>query len=183
MSDFRTVLVRDSVIGDITSDLDFAVRSGASQTTYQRFPATSASNSSLIFSVQVPSENVVIGRDVLLTSGLSFTMTAGNAAGLGNPGVVPSGSTCFNYGTTDALQAFPLASLMTTATAQINNTSVSVNLQDILPSLLRMNNSRELYRFNSTTPSLPDQAYAQYAQALLAHNNPLAGYSNTSGSN
>lgn len=180
MSDFRTVLVRDSVIGDITSDLDFAVRSGASQTTYQRFPATSASNSSLIFSVQVPSENVVIGRDVLLTSGLSFTMTAGNAAGAGNPGAVPVGASAFNYGVSDALQAFPLASLMTTATAQINNTSVSVNLQDILPSLLRMNNSRELYRFNSTTPSLPDQAYARYAQALLSNNNPLAGYSNAS---
>jgi hypothetical protein len=180
MSDFRTVLVRDSVIGDITSDLDFAVRSGASQTTYQRFPSTSASNSSLIFSVQVPSENVVIGRDVLLTSGITFTMTAGNAAGTGNPGAVPSGTACFNYGVSDALQAFPLASLMTTATAQINNTSVSVNLQDILPSLLRMNNSRELYRFNSTTPSLPDQAYARYAQALAASNNPLAGYSNAS---
>jgi hypothetical protein len=180
MSDFRTVLVRDSVIGDITSDLDFAVRSGASQTTYQRFPATSASNSSLIFSVQVPSENVVIGRDVLLTSGLTFKMTAGNAAGAGNPGAVPVGTACFNYGVSDALQAFPLASLMTTATAQINNTTVSVNLQDILPQLLRMNNSRELYRFNSSTPSLPDQAYASYAQGLGANNNPLAGYSNAS---
>lgn len=180
MSDFRTVLVRDSVIGDITSDLDFAVRSGASQTTYQRFPATSASNSSLIFSVQVPSENVVIGRDVLLTSGITFTMKAGNAAGAGNPGAVPVGGVVFDYGNTDALQAFPLASLMTTATAQINNTSVSVNLQDVLPSLLRMNNSRELYRFNSTTPSLPDQAYGRYAQGLTANNNPLAGYSNAS---
>jgi hypothetical protein len=180
MSDFRTVLVRDSVIGDITSDLDFAVRSGASQTTYQRFPATSASNSSLIFSVQVPSENVVIGRDVLLTSGITFTMEAGNAAGAGNPGAVAVGATVFDYGYTDALQAFPLASLMTTATAQINNTSVSVNLQDVLPSLLRMNNSRELYRFNSTTPSLPDQAYGRYAQGLGANNNPLAGYSNAS---
>ena len=180
MSDFRTVLVRDSVIGDITSDLDFAVRSGASQTTYQRFPATSASNSSLIFSVQVPSENVVIGRDVLLTSGITFTMKAGNAAGAGNPGAVPIGSDVFDYGNTDALQAFPLASLMTTATAQINNTSVSINLQDVLPSLLRMNNSRELYRFNSTTPSLPDQAYGRYAQGLTANNNPLAGYSNAS---
>jgi hypothetical protein len=55
------------------------------------------------------------------------------------------------------------ASLMTTATAQINNTAVSVNLQDILPSLLRMNNSRELYSFNSQpllcptkhTPGMP----------------------------
>lgn len=180
MSDIRTVLVRDSVIGDITSDMDFAVRSGASQCTYQRFPATSASNSSLIFSVQVPSENVVIGRDVLLTTGLSFTMTAGNAAGLGNPGAVPTNSYAFDYGSTDALQAFPLASLMTTAQAQINNTSVSINLQDVLPSLLRMNNSRELYRFNSTTPSLPDQAYARYADGVGANNNGLAGYSNAS---
>jgi len=171
MSDFKTVLVRDSVIGDITSDLDFAVKSGASQTTFQRFAATSASNSSLIYSIQVPSENVVIGRDILITSGLSFTLTATG---------VPEGVLAFNYGSTDALQAFPLASLMTTATAQINNTAVSVNLQDILPSLLRMNNSRELYRFNSTTPSLPDQAYARYANAVGTNNNPLAGYANAS---
>ena len=171
MSDFKTVLVRDSVIGDITSDLDFAVKSGASQTTFQRFAATSASNSSLIYSIQVPSENVVIGRDILITSGLSFTLTAA---------AVPIGTLAFNYGSTDALQAFPLASLMTTATAQINNTAVSVNLQDILPSLLRMNNSRELYRFNSTTPSLPDQAYARYANAVGTNNNPLAGYANAS---
>lgn len=171
MSDFKTVLVRDSVIGDITSDLDFAVKSGASQTTFQRFPATSASNSSLIFSIQVPSENVVIGRDILLTSGLSFTLTATN---------VPAGAFALNYGGTDALQAFPLSSLMTTATAQINNTAVSVNLQDILPSLLRLNNSRELYRFNGASPSLPDQAYARFADAVGTNNNPLAGYGNAS---
>ena len=171
MSDFKTVLVRDSVIGDITSDLDFAVKSGASQTTFQRFPATSASNSSLIYSIQVPSENVVIGRDILITSGISMTLNAAS---------VPVGALALNYGATDAFQAFPLASLMTTATAQINNTAVSVNLQDILPSLLRMNNSRELYRFNSTTPSLPDQAYARYADGVGGNNNPLAGYANAS---
>ena len=171
MSDFKTVLVRDSVIGDITSDLDLAVKSCASQTTYQRFPSTSASNSSLIFSVQVPSENVVIGRDVLLTSGISFTLTATG---------VPNGDLVLNYGSDTALQAFPLASLMTTATAQINNTAVSVNLQDVLPQLLRLNNSRELYRFNSTTPSLPDQAYARYSDGVGANNNGLAGYSNAS---
>ncbi len=113
-------------------------------------------------------------------------MTAGNAAGSGvppgppNPGYVPAGTSCFDYGITDALQAFPLASLMTTAQAQINNTAVSINLQDVLPSLLRMNNSRELYRFNSTTPSLPDQAYARYADGVGANNNGLAGYSNAS---
>jgi hypothetical protein len=171
MSDFKTVLVRDSTIGDITSDIDFAVKSGASQTTYQRFPSTSSSNSALIFNVQVPSENVVIGRDILISTGLTLTLTATG---------VPNGDYALNYGNQDALQAFPLNSLLTTATVQINNTTVSINLQDVLPSLLRMNNSRELYRYNSMTPSLPDQAYGVYADANLANNNPLAGYANAS---
>lgn len=177
MSDFKTVLVKDSVIGDITSDIDFAVKSGASQTTYQRFPSTSSSNSALIFSVQVPSENVVIGRDIYINTGISFTLQIGSGATGGN---VPIGDLAFDYGVTDALQAFPLNSLLTTATAQINNTTVSMNTQDVLPSLLRLNNSRELYRYNSTTPSLPDQAYGEYSDAVGTNNNPLAGYGNAS---
>jgi len=178
MSDFKTVLVKDSVIGDITSDIDFAVRSGASQTTYQRFPSTSSSNSALIFNVQVPSENVVLGRDVLINCGLSFTLNLGSLTVAANQ--VPIGLSAFDYGLTDALQAFPLNSLFTTATAQINNTTVTLNTQDVLPSLLRMNNSRELYRYNSMTPSLPDQAYGEFSDGVNASNNPLASYSTAS---
>ena len=176
MSDFKTVLVKDSVIGDITSDLDFAVKSGASQTTFQRFPSTSASNSALIFNIQVPSENVVIDRAVLLTSGLTFTLNIGNTVAT----QVPLNGVAFNYGLTDALQAFPLNSLFTTATAQINNTTVTMNTQDVLPALLRMNDSRELYRYNSMTPSFPDCAYGAYADGVGADNNPLAGYNDAS---
>jgi hypothetical protein len=171
MSDFKTVLVKDSVIGDITSDIDFAVKSGASQCTYQRFPSTSSSNSSLIFNVQVPSENVVIGRDVLVTTGITFSVTVPVVA----PGAIP-----FSIGTGLSLQAFPFNELLTTATVQINNTTCSINMQDVLPSIMRMNDSRELYRWNSTTPSLPDQAYGVYADAIGAGNNPLAGYANAS---
>jgi hypothetical protein len=172
MSDlFKTVLVKDSIIGDITSDMDYAVQSGASQTTYQPFPATSASNSALIFNVQVPSENVVLGRDILISTGITFTLTATG---------VPATDPAIDLGNTDSLQAFPFNSLLNTATAQINNTTVSINTQDVLPSILRMNNSRELYRYNSMTPSLPDQAYAQYADAVGTNNNPLASYSTAS---
>jgi hypothetical protein len=178
MSDFKTVLVRDSVIGDITSDMDFAVKSGASQTTYQKFPSTSSSNSSVIFNIQVPSENVVIGRDILLNTGINLTISAGSASVVANQ--VPIGESVFSYGLTDSLQAFPFNSLLTTATAQINNTTCSINLKDVLPSLLRMNDSRELYRFNSTTPSLPDQAYGKFSDGVLANNNPLASYNNAS---
>lgn len=172
MSDlFKTVLVKDSIIGDITSDMDYAVQSGASQTTYQPFPATSASNSALIFNVQVPSENVVLGRDILISTGITFTITATG---------VPPADPAIDLGNTDALQAFPFNSLLNTATAQINNTTVSINTQDVLPSILRMNNSRELYRYNSMTPSLPDQAYAQYADGIGTNNNPLASYNTAS---
>ena len=172
MSDlFKTVLVKDSIIGDITSDIDYAVQSGASQTTYQPFPATSASNSALIFNVQVPSENVVLGRDILISTGITFTLTATG---------VPATDPAIDLGNTDALQAFPFNSLLNTATAQINNTTVSINTQDVLPSILRMNNSRELYRYNSMTPSLPDQAYVDYGDAVGTNNNPLASYSTAS---
>lgn len=178
MSDFKTVLVRDSVIGDITSDIDFAVKSGASQTTYQRFPSTSNSNSSVIFNVQVPSENVVIGRDILINTGITLQLTLGSETVAQYQ--VAFGDPAFQYGQTDAFQAFPLNSLFTTATAQINNTTVSINTKDVLPSLLRMNNSRELYRYNSMTPALPDQAYGEFTDAISANNNPLASYSTAS---
>lgn len=76
------------------------------------------------------SENVVIDRAVMLTSGLTFTVNAGSATVATNQ--VPIGFSVFDYGLTDALQAFPLNSLFTTATAQINNTTVTVNTQDVL---------------------------------------------------
>jgi hypothetical protein len=192
MSSFKTVLVRDSVIGDVTDDIDYAVKSGAAQSTYQSFPTTSASNSALIFNIQCPSENVIIGRDVLINTGLTATINVGSQTVVAKQ--VPVGELAWEYGATDAFHAFPLQSLFSTATAQINNTTVSINTQDVLPTLLRMNNSRELYRYNSTTPALPDQAYGSYANtfsggtvvggALVptvpANNSPLASFSTAS---
>jgi hypothetical protein len=178
MSSFRTVLVRDSTLGDLTDDIDYAVQSGASQCTFQQFPTTSASNSAVIWNVQVPSENVIIGRDVLINTGLTFRLNLGSATDATKQ--VAVGDTAMEIGSTDSLHAFPLNSLFTTATAQINNTTVSCNVQDVLPSLLRMNNSRELYAANSTTASFPDQAYGEYADAVGALNNPMAAYNTAS---
>jgi hypothetical protein len=169
---FKTTLCKDSTIADITSELEYQVKSGAAQTTYQTFGASSTSNSALNINIQCPSENVVMGRDVLLTSALTFTVKVG-------PGV-PDGQQAFQYGLDMSLAAFPLAAIMTTLTAQVNNTTCSINLQDVLPSLLRLNDSRELYRFNGMTPSLPDQVYARYSDGVGANNNPMGGIKNGS---
>jgi len=168
MSDFQTTLIVDSTIHDVTPDLEYGVKSGASSTTYQSFPASSPSNSSVTFSVQVPSENIIVGRDVLLTTGLSFTVNIG--AG------VASGSSAFNYGLTDALQAFPFASILSTAQATINNTTVSISLQDVLPSLLCMTDKHDLMHYNGMTPNYPDRNFAYYAdQAGVATNSNVLG--------
>lgn len=172
MTDFKTALIRDSKLAQITDQQVYGVYQGASNNTFQRFSAVSTSPSSLVFNVQLPSESVVLNREVLIEAqNFSFYHRVDN---------VPVGQTAFNYGLTDALAPFPLAMSMLTLSSQINNTNVSLNLQDILPQLLRMNDSRELYRWNSYAPTLPDQAYFNYSDGVLASNNPLASFNNQS---
>jgi hypothetical protein len=169
MSDFKTVLIEDARIADITPEEVFGVQSGPAQSTYQQFTSVSASNSAITFNIQIPSENILVDRHLLLQSQLSFTI---NASG------VPVGDQVFQYGLTESLQAFPLQSLFTTAQATINNVSVSTNYQDVLPMLMRMNDKEVLARMNSLTPSNPDTQYGVYNDAILANNNPLASFSN-----
>lgn len=145
-SDFSTVLVRDSVLGGITDKLTYAVKSGAASKTYQPFPFVSSSSSSLTFNVTVPSENVVVDREVFIRTKLLFTVTeTGLASGFAG-----------GYGSDYALQAFPLNHLFTTASATINNSNVSSNIQDILPQLLQMMSQEELARYDGMTPNLVD---------------------------
>jgi hypothetical protein len=170
-ADFKTTLIKDARLADITDQLTYSVASGASSNTYQQFSAVSTSSSSMTFNIQVPSENIVVSREVLIQSDIYFTI---NITG------VPAAATAFNYGTTDAFQAFPLNSLFTTSSAQINNTNVSSNTQDVLPSILRLNDNRELYRYNGMTPCLPDQAYKRFVDGVGASNNPLGDFADQS---
>lgn len=172
MQNFRTVLIKDSKIADLTDELAFAVHSGAQNCTYQPFSAVSESNSAINFNVQVPSQSILMSREVLMQSSIAWTVAIQAVAG--SPFEV--GATVFNYGQTSSLACFPMSKLFNTVTSTINNTNVSINLQDVLPSLLRMNDSRTLYKYNSTTASFPDQAYLNYADAPLTNNNPMAGY-------
>ncbi len=61
-----------------------------------------------------------------------------------------------NYGVTDALAPPPLHSLVTTMTATINNNTVSQNMADTLPILLRMVDPEEFARYDCMTPTALD---------------------------
>ena len=182
MSDsIRTVLIKDARIADITSQETYAVLSSGSQVTANQISATSKSTSSLVFAIQVPSENIVIDRNVLMRANVNFTIQI-NAAG--NPGAgisaTPIGALAFSYGETNSFQAYPLNSLFTTSTATINNCNVSVNLRDVLPQLLTLNDARDLCKYNGMTPCYPDSTYATFSQGVGANNNALGGIYNNS---
>jgi hypothetical protein len=131
----------------------------------------------MTFNVQVPSENIVVNREILVQSKIRVQMKITG---------VPTGKWAFGYGSRESLAPFPLNQLFTTSSCQINNTSVSVNTQDVLSPLLTIGDMETTTRYNGMTPSLPDAYYKLYSSATQdngatpgyypALNNPMAGY-------
>jgi hypothetical protein len=168
-ADFKTVLIRDSKLNDITDSIVYGVKSGASSSTFQQFVATTQSTSQLAFNVTVPSESVVLNREVLINATYRFTISASNA---------PQNANVLDYGNAEAFQAFPLNASFNTLSASINNSNVSVNLKDVLPQLIKMMTQRDLQRYSNFTPTLPDGGYKYYSDSdnTSALNNVLATY-------
>ena len=136
------------------------------------FAAVSQTPSSVTFNVQVPSEQTIIDRRVLWQSTVTLQLTV--TANASNAGQLP-----INYGVTDSLSPFPLHQLATVMSATINNNSVSLNVRDVLPALLRFNDRRELQRYNGYTTVAPDTV-GNYKDGLGTALNPLGSWANTS---
>ena len=65
-SDFKTCLIMDDRIANLTDNITYAVKKGAQQITTAEFKSTSQSTSSIVFNVVVPSLETVIDRHVML---------------------------------------------------------------------------------------------------------------------
>lgn len=170
----KYALTRDAAINDLSSHVDFSIKKGPSQLTSQTFLANSYSSSQISWNITPPSENTAISRRILFKSKVRFDLAIGTAA---TPANLTNGVSVWKYGLRDAFQAFPLQKLITTMTCSINNTSVSINMQDVLPALLQMIDKEMLQEYHGTTPSYLDN-YESFYQASFyqADNNPLAGY-------
>ena len=169
--DFKAVCVKDPEIAQITDDLLYQVRVGASSNTFTPFTSTSAGNSAVSFNVLTPNENIVVSRQVLMRVPMSFQIQIAR---------VPVNSQAFQYGLTDCIGAFPFASLVTTASVNINNCTTSETTAETLYPLLRLNDTRELLRYNSQCPSTPDFLWGKYSDAVNSNSNPLASGNNAS---
>eukprot|EP00981_Chlorochromonas_danica_P000586 scaffold133_cov159-Ochromonas_danica.AAC.1 len=175
MADFKLYNVVDSRLEDITDEISLPVVTGAKVITYNNYPQQGVGNTSqLQFNISVPSAATAVDRQVLIQSEISIKVdiTGGTTAGYWEPNQI-----LFNYGLTNALQAFPLNSLLSTIQATINSANVSVNSREVLPALLKLYKYEELAKYNSMTPSLVDSFYQNYTDGLYSNNNVLSNYS------
>lgn len=165
-ADFEKVLVKDPRL-DVTDTIKYAVIKGGQNVTNSKFAAVSASASQLVFNVQVPSEQTIIDRRVLLRATLKVSVTA--TSGLANNIVC--------YGVNAALASFPLHQCFDTLSATINNNTVTCNIKDVLPAILRLMEDDDLIWHNGMTPAFND------ITASYSRQDPLFDYSYLSNSN
>lgn len=181
--DYNTVLITDQRINDITSNETYAVFNGPSSNNYQTASFNVNSNSMLSFNVQVPNQDVVIDRYILLQSRVNITIPINPTAyAVGgdtiNGTVVPVDAKVFDYGNTDSFNSFPLSSCFSTVQSTINNANVSVNLSDIFPVIKKLNKHCNLTKYNSQTPSAPNSIYGKYRPSTTYPNSVLGSANN-----
>jgi len=140
--DFKKILVKDPRLM-VTDQLAYAVRKGGQSIVSQRQSAIAQSTSSVNFNVQIPSEQTVVDRRVWIKSTVAIQFQT-NA---GYPLV---------YGQNISLAAFPYHQCASTVQTTLNNNVTSINIRDVLPFLIRSNDSRELSKACSSTPCKAD---------------------------
>ncbi len=187
-ADFTKILVKDDRL-EVVDNIKYAVIKGGQNVTMAPFQAISSSDSQLVFNIQVPSEQTIIDRRVLLQTDLTLTVQSvtqnwnatqtqpgppivpGNVAGVA-PTVGNCATTGCGYGQYAALAPYPLHQLMTVASATINNNTVSINIRDVLPFIIRALDKGDLNAYNGCT-STAINSFLSYTAGVALASNPL----------
>jgi hypothetical protein len=171
MSDLKTVLINDSRIEDISGEIGFSVQGGAQQSTFQPQSANTSSNTNHAWQINVPSENIVVDRRFLIDTDVEYTIGVSNVTG---------GQYAIIWGQNFGFSPYPLNAGYLTQNVMINNCGLSVNTQDVMAPLLRLNDQKIHTEYDAWTPSMVDDVYYNYSDAVGANNNPLGTINNSS---
>lgn len=143
------------------SKIPFAVYQGAQSVNKQVFQSTSSSSNNINWNVQVPSQNVIVDRNVLVRSELVYTVTGPAAA---NANAFAAYVVDLLNGVEDAndnlykrvgLAHFPLHHHINSTSVQINNATVSQNSNEVLDTIVRCLPLEDL-AWHSQSVNLPD---------------------------
>jgi hypothetical protein len=161
-TDFDKILVLDDRL-NCTDKIKYQVTKGGQNVVSQSYSAISQSTSGCVFNCVIPSLETIVQREVLWTSTVTLAINCpATGEGARDPviGPVTHGITeamfLINYGVDSALAPFPLHSLCNTMSCTINNNTVTQNMQDTLPLILRMMDSEELAQWSTHTPTTLD---------------------------
>ena len=168
MSAIEAVAVYDDRV--VSKRPKFGVTKGALSNTVTPFYAISNNGSQQTYQIQIPSESTYVDRALKWQSTvyLQFNVSAPSVV-LADPVV--------NVGVDFSSSAFPLHRLCQTLSATVNNTTVTINEQDVINEITRLVDSKK-NRSKRTCPTYLD-TYASYDDAYLTNRNPLAGFNNS----
>ena len=175
-SDFTKILVRDDRM-ECVDNIKYAVLKGGQNVTPSQFGAISKSNNQIVFNIQVPSEQTLIDRRVLLQTDLKLVVTSSafTYAGATSSAAPLAPANGCGYGLISSLASYPLHSLMTVASATINNNTVSVNMRDVLPAIIRLLDKKELGSYNGMSATATD-SLLNYSDSVFG-DSPACGSS------
>jgi hypothetical protein len=166
--DFETFLVKDDRL-NVKSSVGYEVFKGAQQITYQNVVATSADVSQHVYNVIVPSQNVLVDRNVRWECSIPFQFTITNNSNTNAQRPL--------WGRYVCMQPFPLNQLCTTMTGVVNNNSVTIQSKEIMPFILKMLDKEALNDWQGTTPSYPDNVW-NLKESEAKPSNAISGYEN-----
>jgi hypothetical protein len=169
MAEIQKLAVYDSRI--VQEAPRYGVQKGGLSVSNSPFKSISNSSSQVSFNINVPSQNVFLDRELNWTAEvrLQALITVGVGAVVEANAV--DAAPVISFGKNASLCAFPLHSMISTATATINDTTSVLNTSDVLNELLRMVNQKK-NRLQRSTPSMLDK-YGVYQESDAALNNPL----------
>lgn len=148
---------------------EYAVLQSGKEVMYKAYTSTSISSASIQFSCPPPSGNVIVDRKMYISLPVRLTFTG--------PGTNTDNLLMPNR---DAPRAFPFSSACDTLNVTINNTSVTMNMADVIHPLLRFNTKEDLKNFEySGTTSCLDQSQ-NYSDLYGTVRNPLGFYGDSS---
>ena len=126
MSELSTVFINDSRYNDITDSVIIGVKDGPASVIYKKYQHNSNSTSSSLYSINIPSENTLVDRDIHIQGSVNCYYETAIAIG---------DTVEFKI----APAAFPMNQALQSASLTLNNSKLSVQTLDILPYIL--NNS------------------------------------------
>lgn len=148
----------------------FVTVKGGQTVTYYQYPATSYNLSGFSFNTIPNARNNILDRIAIINVPTTFVFTP----------LTPIPGQLILQNSLDALRAYPLSSVTQSIRSKINGYDVSIEIKDIVHALSRFHTS---FEYNTTYGSLFTDyldCYQNYSDGILANNNSLGSYVDSS---